>query len=96
MRPHGHFFIVDSPVYRLPEHGEAMRRERHVQFRVRLEQTTLPVIAFNFADRVEELMAAEGKCCMVFTPGINEWQGWRHVQLELVDFQAGDKARFGE
>ncbi len=32
LRPDGSFVIVDSPVYRRPEHGEAMRRERHQQF----------------------------------------------------------------
>jgi SAM-dependent methyltransferase len=32
LTPEGRFLIVDSPVYRRPEHGEAMRRERHRQF----------------------------------------------------------------
>jgi ubiquinone/menaquinone biosynthesis C-methylase UbiE len=32
LRPGGRIVILDSPVYRLREHGEMMRRERHEQF----------------------------------------------------------------
>lgn len=32
LRPGGSIVILDSPVYKLPEHGERMRRERHEQF----------------------------------------------------------------
>jgi len=32
LRPGGRIVILDSPVYRLREHGEMMRRERHQQF----------------------------------------------------------------
>lgn len=32
LRPSGHVVIMDSPVYRLPEHGEQMRAERHELF----------------------------------------------------------------
>jgi single-stranded-DNA-specific exonuclease len=67
--------------------------ERHLSFRVRQEGTTLRAIAFNFGDRAEELMSAGGWCCLVFTPSFNEWQGWRSVQLEVRDFQAGKQAR---
>jgi single-stranded-DNA-specific exonuclease len=69
--------------------------ERHLSFRVRQDRTEMRVIAFNMADRVEELMSAEGKCCLAFTPKINEWQGWRKVELEARDFQAGPRARLG-
>jgi hypothetical protein len=31
----------------------------------------------------------------VFTPKINEWQGWRNVELEVRDLQAGPRARLG-
>jgi single-stranded-DNA-specific exonuclease len=69
--------------------------ERHLQFQVRQQETTLRAIGFNFADRGDELMAAGGECCIVFTPSFNEWQGWRSVQLEMVDFQAGPRAQLG-
>jgi single-stranded-DNA-specific exonuclease len=69
--------------------------ERHLTFRVRQQGRELRVIAFGMADRAGELMAAGGKCCLVFRPKINEWQGRRNVELELRDFQAGPQARLG-
>jgi SAM-dependent methyltransferase len=35
LRPGGHFVIIDSPVYKLREHGERMRAERHDDFEKR-------------------------------------------------------------
>jgi single-stranded-DNA-specific exonuclease len=67
--------------------------ERHLQFRVRQERSTFPVIAFNFADRAEELMSFGGECCLAFTSTFNEWQGYRTIQLEMLDFQAGPRAQ---
>jgi ubiquinone/menaquinone biosynthesis C-methylase UbiE len=32
LRPGGRIMVLDSPIYRLREHGERMRRERHEQF----------------------------------------------------------------
>jgi single-stranded-DNA-specific exonuclease len=69
--------------------------ERHLQFRVRQQQNVFPAVAFNFGDRADELMLAGGTCCLVFTPGFNEWQGRRSVQLEIHDFQTGAQARLG-
>jgi single-stranded-DNA-specific exonuclease len=69
--------------------------ERHLSFRVRQQGTTLKAIAFGMADRVEELMSVGGACCLAFTPKLNEWQGWRSVDLEVADFQAGAQARLG-
>jgi single-stranded-DNA-specific exonuclease len=66
--------------------------ERHLSFRVRQEGKNLRAIAFGMGDRAEELMSAQGQCCVVFTPKINEWQGWRSVELEVRDFQAGLRA----
>jgi single-stranded-DNA-specific exonuclease len=67
--------------------------ERHMTFRVRQFDRELRVIAFGMADRAAELMEAQGQCCLVFTPRINEWQGRRNVELELRDFQPGPRAR---
>jgi single-stranded-DNA-specific exonuclease len=69
--------------------------ERHINFRVRQQRTEMRVIAFSMAERGEELMSAGGKCCLAFTPKINEWQGRRRVELEARDFQAGPQARLG-
>jgi single-stranded-DNA-specific exonuclease len=69
--------------------------DRHLTFRVRQHGRDMRVIAFGMADRAPELMSAAGKCCLVFTPKINEWQGYRKVELEVRDFQAGPQARLG-
>ena len=69
--------------------------ERHLSFRVRQGNQTLRAIAFGMGERATELMSAEGRCCLVFTPKINEWQGWRSVELEVRDLQAGAQARLG-
>jgi single-stranded-DNA-specific exonuclease len=55
----------------------------------------LRAIAFGMGERAEELMAAGGQCCLVFTPKVNEWQGRRSVELEVADFQPGPRARLG-
>jgi single-stranded-DNA-specific exonuclease len=70
--------------------------DRHLSFRVRQNGTALTAlkaIGFGMADRIEELMSAGGKCCLAFTPKINEWQGRRSVDLVVSDFQAGAQAR---
>ena len=67
--------------------------ERHLSFRVRQNGRVLKAIAFGMAERAEELMSAGGACCLAFTPKLNEWQGWRTVDLEVTDFQAGPEAR---
>jgi hypothetical protein len=69
--------------------------ERHMQFRVRQAGTTLRAVAFGMAERIEELMSGEGRCCLAFTPVINEWQGYRSVELHVVDMQAGMQAKLG-
>ncbi len=69
--------------------------ERHLSFRVGQPGTVLRAIAWGMADRAEELMSAGGACCLAFTPKLNEWQGWRSVDLEVADFQAGSQARLG-
>jgi single-stranded-DNA-specific exonuclease len=69
--------------------------ERHLSFRVSQQGTVLKAIAWSMAERVEELMSAGGACCLAFTPRLNEWQGYRSVDLEVVDFQAGSHAQLG-
>lgn len=67
--------------------------ERHLSFAVRQQGTTLRAIAFGMAERIEELMSQGGHCCLAYTPKINEWQGNRRPELEVVDFQSGPQAR---
>ena len=67
--------------------------ERHLSFRVRQQTRELHAIAFGQADRAEELLSAAGHCCLVFTPRLNEYNGFRRVDLEVRDLQAGPQAR---
>jgi single-stranded-DNA-specific exonuclease len=67
--------------------------ERHMSFRVRQGATTLRAVAFGMAERLEELMAEDRRCCLAFTPVLNDWQGYRSVELHVVDFQAGATAK---
>jgi single-stranded-DNA-specific exonuclease len=47
------------------------------------------------SERVGELMSAGGRCCLAYTPVVNEWNGYRSVELHVADFQAGMEARLG-
>jgi single-stranded-DNA-specific exonuclease len=67
--------------------------ERHLAMRVRQGGRTLKAIAFGMADRFEELMSQGGQVSMAFTPRLNEWQGFRSIEIEVKDFQAGPDAR---
>jgi single-stranded-DNA-specific exonuclease len=69
--------------------------ERHLSFRVRQHVTEMRAIAFGMADLEEELTSDAGRCCLVFTPRLNEWQGRRSVDLEVRDFQPGPRAQLG-
>jgi single-stranded-DNA-specific exonuclease len=66
---------------------------RHLSVRLRQQGRDLRAIAFGMAERTPEMMSAGGQCCVVFTPRINEWQGFRSVELEVRDFQPGPVAR---
>jgi single-stranded-DNA-specific exonuclease len=67
--------------------------ERHLSFRVRQQATALRAIAFGMAERADELMSDGGSCCLAFTPRLNEWQGYRRVDLEVVDLRPGANAQ---
>src|SRR5207244_1927568 len=67
--------------------------ERHLSFRVRQGGTVLKGIAFDMAERTDELMSQGGSCCLVFTPKLNEWQGRTSVDLVVADLQPGSRAR---
>jgi len=61
--------------------------QRHMDFRVRQGETTMRCVAWGMADRLEELMSAGGDCCLAFTPRINEWNGSRRIELQVIDFK---------
>ena len=63
--------------------------QRHMDFRVRQGSTTIRCVAWGMADRMEELMSAGGDCCLAFTPKINEWNGYRKIELQVIDLKPG-------
>ena len=64
---------------------------QHLRFQVSQGGVNLWAIAFRMGKRKDELMSQAGKCSVAFTPSINSWNGSDSVQLEIHDFQAGDK-----
>jgi len=71
------------------------KEERHLNFRVKQGGTSIRAVAWGMGDRLEDLMSGDRKCCLAFTPRINEWQGYRTIEMEVCDFQAGSVARLG-
>jgi single-stranded-DNA-specific exonuclease len=63
--------------------------QRHMDFRVRQGDTVMRCVAWNMADRMEELMSAGGDCCLAFTPKLNEWKGQRKLELQVIDLKPG-------
>ena len=87
--------FLAGPVKVVGEPRGVGKGERHLRFRVQQNRNALQAIGFNLADRAGELMADSGQCCLVFSPSFNDWQGYRSIQLEVVDFEPGCKARLG-
>ncbi len=67
--------------------------ERHLMFRVRQGGTTMRAVAFGMGERFDELLSGDRKCCLAFAPKINEWNGYRSVEMEVADFRAGGRAQ---
>jgi single-stranded-DNA-specific exonuclease len=87
--------FLAGPVSVVGEPRTVGRGERHLRFRVQQNRHSFPAIGFNLAERAAELMSADRQCCLVFSPSFNDWNGWRSLQLEVVDFEPGPKARLG-
>src|SRR5262245_17515282 len=71
------------------------KEDRHLSFRVKQGGSSIRAVAWGMGDRVEDLMSGDRKCCLAFTPRINEWNGNRMIEMEVCDFQAGGVARLG-
>jgi single-stranded-DNA-specific exonuclease len=69
--------------------------ERHLSFRVRQGGTIIRAVSWGTGDRLDELMSGGGNCCLAFTPKINEWNGYRNVEIEVIDFQPRSTGELG-
>jgi single-stranded-DNA-specific exonuclease len=81
---------VRAEAARLIGSGEV---QRHMDFRARQGETVMRCVAWGMADRLEELMSAGGDCCLAFTPKINEWNGSRRLELQVIDLKPGKTVR---
>ncbi len=69
--------------------------QKHMDFRVVQGETSYRAVAWNMADRMEELLAAGGSCCLAFTPKVNEFRGNRKIELQVVDLKPGQSVQLG-
>ena len=88
LSPGGRFLIVDSPVYRRREHGEAMRRERHQFFQASygFASDALPSIEFFDEEMLAELGAEFNISWRIHKP-------WYGVQWALRPWKARWKGK---
>ena len=63
------------------------KEERHLSFRVTQGNSSIRAVGWSMGDRLDELVSGGGVCSVAFTPKINEWQGQRTVEMEVLDFQ---------
>jgi SAM-dependent methyltransferase len=75
LRPGGHFVILDSPIYRLREHGERMRAERHDDFERRygFRSDAVPSLEYFDEPTLNELAQELRIEWRVHRP----WYGWK-------------------
>jgi len=63
--------------------------KRHLEFRARQGTTAFRCVAWNMADRLDELTSAGGEICIAFTPRGNEWNDFHRIELVIHDFKPG-------
>jgi len=63
--------------------------EKHLKLRVRQGKSVMEAIGFGLSD----IRPIEGKMVnMVFTPEINDWNGYKKIQLKINDLELSDEA----
>jgi SAM-dependent methyltransferase len=75
LRPAGHFVIIDSPVYRLHEHGEKMRAERHDEFEKRYGFRSDAMPSLEYFD--EPAIAGLAQELKIQWRVHRPWYGWK-------------------
>jgi SAM-dependent methyltransferase len=75
LRPEGRVVILDSPIYKRREHGEAMRAERHATFERQhgFRSEALGSIEFFDLDTLRDLERKLSLTWEIYRP----WYGWR-------------------
>jgi single-stranded-DNA-specific exonuclease len=69
--------------------------EKHLNARFRQHGTILRAVAFSQADWMEPINSHRGNFDLAFRPVINEFQGFKKVELHLVDWRAAKQSPLG-
>jgi single-stranded-DNA-specific exonuclease len=69
--------------------------ERHVSVRFRQHGTILRAVAFSQAEWMDPINSHQGNFDLAFRPTINEFQGFKRVELQLLDWRAAKQSPNG-
>jgi ubiquinone/menaquinone biosynthesis C-methylase UbiE len=75
LKSSGLIVVLDSPLYKLREHGELMRRERHLQFQAQygFASDSIASLEYLYESQLGELSCELGLRWQVYQP----WYGWK-------------------
>ncbi len=75
LKPSGSVIVLDSPIYKRPEHGEMMREERHRYFEAQygFRSDSIPSIEFLDDALLARLEGSLGLKWKIYRP----WYGWK-------------------
>src|SRR5579872_1689780 len=75
LKPSGSIVVLDSPLYKLREHGELMRNERHSQFRAQygFASDSVASLEYLYESQLAELSRDLGLRWRIYQP----WYGWK-------------------
>jgi ubiquinone/menaquinone biosynthesis C-methylase UbiE len=79
LKPTGSIVVLDSPLYKLREHGELMRTERHVQFQAQygFPSDSVASLEYLYESQLGELSRDLGLRWQIYQP----WYGWKwHIR----------------
>lgn len=81
LKPSGSIVVLDSPLYKLREHGELMRRERHAQFQKQYGFPSDSIANLEYLDepQLAELSRSLGFRWQIYQP----WYGWNWLLRPL-------------
>lgn len=65
--------------------------DRHLSVKIGQHRTTFRAVAFGKGDWADELAQVSGPVDVAFRPVINEYQGYRKVELHLVDWRIAER-----
>lgn len=66
--------------------------ERHLSLRVRQGSAVLRCVAFGKGDWADQIAACDAPLSICFSPGLNAFNGYENVELQLIDWQPAPAA----